>query len=152
MSVYERMQRLCLTLPNVSPTHEFLRVRRFDGFVFVSGHAPFENGEFRYKGKIGRDLDLLEGQRAAECAVLGCLASLHSEIGSLDFIGQMVKLNGYINCVEDFQDLPQVADAASKVLIDIFGDAGRHARTTVGVMSLPMGVAVEIELIARTAP
>lgn len=117
--------------------------------VFISGHAPFEGGEFRYKGKIGMDLDLLAGQRAAQSAVLGCLASFEQEVGSLDTIRPIAKLNGYVNCVESFQDLPKVTDAASGLLIEVFGSSGRHARTTVGVASLPMGVAVEIDLIVR---
>jgi enamine deaminase RidA (YjgF/YER057c/UK114 family) len=149
VSVYERMKRLGLSLPDLAPTYEFLRVNFVDDLVFVSGHAPYEDGQFKYRGKIGRELDLLAGQRAAESALLGCLASLQSEIGSLESVRQIVKLNGYVNCVQDFQDLPQVTDAASRLLVQLFGDSGRHARTTVGVMSLPMGVAVEIELVAR---
>ncbi len=148
MSVYDQLQRLNLTLPDLAPTHEFLRVSVVDDLAFVSGHAPFADGQFLYRGKVGCELDLVTGQRAAESAVLGCLASLHHAIGSLDAIRQIRKLNGYVNCAPDFQDLPQVTDAASRLLIAVFGDAGRHARTTVGVMSLPMGVAVEIELIA----
>lgn len=149
MSAYEEMHRLHLRLPNVAPTHQFLRTNIVNDLVFISGHAPFEDGEFRYRGKIGMDLDLVAGQRAAESAVLGCLASFEREVGSLDNIRQIAKLNGYINCVESFQDLPKVTDAASDLLIELFGSSGRHARTTVGVASLPMGVAVEIELIVR---
>jgi enamine deaminase RidA (YjgF/YER057c/UK114 family) len=149
MSVYEQMQRLQLQLPDLPPTHQFLRTNIVSDLVFISGHAPFEGGEFRYRGTIGKDLDLLVGQRAAASAVLGCLASFEHEVGPLDTIRQIAKLNGYVNCAEDFQDLPRVTDAASDLLINIFGNSGRHARTTVGVMSLPMGVAVEIELIVR---
>jgi enamine deaminase RidA (YjgF/YER057c/UK114 family) len=149
MSVYERLQQLRLTLPDLAPTHEFLRVNVIDDLAFVSGHAPFEDGQFCYRGRIGREFDLLAGRRAAENALLGCLASLESSIESLDSVRQIVKLNCYVNCVPEFQDLPQVTDAASKLLINLFGDSGRHARTTIGVASLPMGVVVEIELIAR---
>ena len=149
MSVEERLRQLCITLPNLAPTHEFLRVRLAGDLAFVSGHAPFEHGEFKYKGKVGRELDLATGQHAAECALLGCLASLQSELGSLARVRQVVKLNGYVNCPPDFVDLPKVTDRASRLLINLFGDGGRHARTTVGVISLPMGVAVEVELILR---
>lgn len=143
------MHKLHLRLPDLAPTHQFLRTNVVNDLVFISGHAAFEGGEFRYRGKIGLDLDLLAGQRAAETAVLGCLASFEQEVGSLDTIRQIAKLNGYVNCVEDFQDLAKVTDAASDLLVNVFGSSGRHARTTVGVASLPMGVAVEIELIVR---
>ena len=149
MAVYDQLRKLELQLPDLAPTHQFLRTNVVGNLVFVSGHAPFEGGEFRYRGKIGTDLDLVAGQRAAQSAVLGCLASFEQEVGSLDTIRQIAKLNGYVNCVESFQDLPKVTDAASDLLINVFGSSGRHARTTVGVASLPMGVAVEIELIVR---
>lgn len=120
-----------------------------DALAFVSGHAPFDDGEFCYRGQIGREFDLSVGRRAAELATLGCLASLENSIGSLDAVRRIVKLNGYVNCEPEFDDLPRVTDAASRLLVDLFGDSGRHARTTVGVSSLPKGVAVEIELIAQ---
>jgi enamine deaminase RidA (YjgF/YER057c/UK114 family) len=89
------------------------------------------------------------GKCAAQSAVLGCLASLQHALSSLDKVCQIVKLNGYVNCTPEFHDLPLITDAASTLLVGIFGDSGRHARTTVGVSSLPADVAVEIELIAR---
>jgi enamine deaminase RidA (YjgF/YER057c/UK114 family) len=149
VSISDQLNRLNLKLPDLAPTHEFLRVSVVDDLAFVSGHAPFANGQFLYRGKIGRELDLAVGQRAAASAVLGCLASLHDAVGSLDAVRCVRKLNGYVNCVENFEDLPRVTDGASRLLIDLFGEAGRHARTTVGVMSLPMGVAVEIELVVQ---
>lgn len=149
MTPYDRLTRLGFKLPGLAPTREFLRVNRIDDLAFVSGHAPFEDGAFRYCGRVGQEFDLATGRRAAELAVLGCLASLESSIGSLDCVRQIVKLNGYINCVGEFHDLPLITDAASKLLIDLFGESGRCARTTVGVASLPEGVAVEIDLIAR---
>jgi enamine deaminase RidA (YjgF/YER057c/UK114 family) len=89
------------------------------------------------------------GRRAAELAALGCLASLENSIESLDAVRRIVKLNGYVNYESEFDDLPRVTDAASKLLVDLCGDSGRRARNTVGVASLPKGVAVEIELIAQ---
>src|ERR1700732_231550 len=148
MSARDRLQQLGINLPDLAPTHEFLCVSLIGELAFVSGHAPFEGGSFRYCGRVGQDFDLSAGQQAAKLAVLGCLASLEKTVGSLDSIRQIVKLIGYVNCVPGFHDLPKVTDAASKLLIDLFGDSGRHARTTVGVASLPKGVAVEIELIA----
>jgi enamine deaminase RidA (YjgF/YER057c/UK114 family) len=124
-------------------------VNLIDGLAFVSGHVPLADGEFCDRGKIGREFYLSEGRRAAELAALGCLASLENSIGSLDAVRRIVKLNGYVNCEPEFDHLPRVTDAASKLLVDLFGDSGRHARTTVGVASLPKGVAIEIELIAQ---
>lgn len=149
MSVHERLQQLGLRLPELAPTAEFLGVNIIDDLAFVSEHATFADGEFCYRGKIGRELDLSECRRAAELAALGCLASLENSIGSLDAVRRIVKLYGYVNCESEFDDLPRVTDAAFKLLVDLFGDSGRHARTTVGVASLPKGVAVEIELIAQ---
>jgi len=149
MSVYDRLAQWGLELPDLAPTAEFIAVKVVDDRAYVSGHAPFQQGEFQYRGKVGRELDVAAGRRAAECAVLGCLRSLESAIGSLDAVRGIDKVNGYVNCTADFEDLPAITDAASEVLVRLFGDPGRHARTTVGVMSLPCGVAVEIELIVR---
>jgi enamine deaminase RidA (YjgF/YER057c/UK114 family) len=146
---HERLKQAGLRLPELAPTKEFLRVKLIDDLAFVSGHAPFEGGDFRYIGRIGREFDLSSAREAAKLAVLGCLTSLETDLGSLERIQEIVKLNGYVNCVPEFHALPQITDAASHLLIDLFGDSGRHARTTVGVCSLPMGVAVEIDLIAR---
>src|SRR5260370_24582753 len=149
MSPYDRLQLLGVQVPGLAPTDEFLRVNRIDDLAFVSGHALFEDGTFRYCGRVGREFDVPTGQRAAELAVLGCLVSLESSIGSLDCVRQIVKLNGYINCVGEFHDLPLITDAASKLVTDLVRVFGRCARTTVGVASLPKGVAVEIDLIVR---
>ncbi|HTV72647.1 MAG TPA: RidA family protein [Candidatus Acidoferrales bacterium] len=150
MTVYERLAALHLILPEVAPTHEFVAVNIVGDLAYISGHAPFDKGAFRYRGRIGRELDLADGVQAARLAVLGCLSSLERSIGSLDRVSQIIKLTGYVNCLEEFHDLPLVTDAASKVLLALFGGLG-HARTTVGVASLPKGVAVEIDLLVRFA-
>lgn len=146
--VRARLAQLGHTLPQRAPTREFAPVARLGNVAYVSGHAPFDEGAFQFRGKLGRDFDLEAGRRAAQLAALGCLASLEAEIGDLDQVRQLVKLNGYVNCDPEFKELPQVTDAASTLLVAIFGDrAGRHARTTVGVASLPSGVAVELEMV-----
>jgi enamine deaminase RidA (YjgF/YER057c/UK114 family) len=148
-SVEKRLRELGLSLPDPAPTFEFLRALAVGDLVFVSGHVPYRDGEFRYRGKVGRDFDLEAGRKAAELALLGSLASLKSVIGSLDRVRRVVKLNGYVNCTPEFTDLPKVMDAASRLAIEIFGDDGRHARTTVGVASLPLGAAAEIEMTVQ---
>lgn len=148
-NVEKRLKELGLTLPEPPPTFEFLRAVAVGDLVFVSGHVPYVNGEFRYRGKVGRDFDLATAREAAELALLGSLASLKSVIGDLDKVKRVVKLNGYVNCTPEFTDLPKVMDGASKLAIEIFGEQGRHARTTVGVASLPLGVAAEIEMTVQ---
>jgi enamine deaminase RidA (YjgF/YER057c/UK114 family) len=148
-SVEQRLRDLGFALPELAPVHKFLPVVRLEDMIYISGHAPFRDGEFKYCGKVGREFDLEMGRRAAELAVLGCLTSLKAEIGSLDSVRRIVKVNGYVNCDPGFTDLPKVTNAASSLLMALFGDAGHHARTTVGTASLPFGVAVEIEMLVQ---
>jgi len=117
--------------------------------MYISGHAPFREGTFQYGGKVGREVSIDTACRAAELAVLGCLASVKADLGSLDYVKRILKLNGYVNCLPEFTELPKITDGASSLLIALFGDAGRHARTTVGVASLPFGVSVEIEMMIQ---
>ena len=113
--------------------------------VFVSGHAPWIEDEV-IKGKLGRDMDVPEGRHAAQVVILNALASLKAEIGDLDRVKRVVKVLGMVNCTGDFVDTPQVIDGASDVLTEAFGEAGKHSRSAVGFSSLPMGMAVEIEM------
>jgi enamine deaminase RidA (YjgF/YER057c/UK114 family) len=148
-SVESRLEALGLSLPAPAAAGEFLPAVTVGELAYVSGHVPVRGGEFLYRGKVGRDLDAEAGRRAAELAVLGCLASLKSVLGDLGRVRRVVKLNGYVNCSPEFGDLPKIMDAGSKLLVALFGDAGRHARTTVGVASLPFGVAVEVEMLVQ---
>ncbi|MEV1175702.1 RidA family protein [Nonomuraea sp. NPDC049784] len=137
-----------LAWPQPAPTHEFLAVKKIGWLVCVSGHAPFDDERFQYQGQVGADIDLMTAQQAARMAVLGCLVSLDRALGDLEAVQEIVKVNGYVHCIPGFEPLPAITDAASRLLIEVFGDDGRHARTTVGVASLPFGVAVELEIIA----
>jgi enamine deaminase RidA (YjgF/YER057c/UK114 family) len=129
--------------------HQFVPVAVVGDLAFVSGHAPYPDGSFRFQGKVGRKLDLSAAQQAAGLALLGCLRSLHDRFETLDAVKRIVKLSAYVNCVPNFHELPSVSDAASAILEEVFGENGRHARTTVGVSSLPAGVAVEIEFVVQ---
>lgn len=146
--VRQRLADLGLALPDAAPTSEFLAATRLGDLVYVSGHAPYADGAFRYRGRVGQDLDLAEARQAAVLAVLGCLRTLEQALGTLDAVERIPKVNGYVHCVPGYEPLPRVTDAASQVLVEVFGEAGRHARTTVGVASLPSGVALELELTA----
>lgn len=149
-TVRRRLAQLGIAWPPVPPTHQYLPAVRFGQMVFVSGHAPYADGAHQYRGRVGDTLDLEQARAAARLAVLGCLVSLERTLGDLDAVARILKLNGYVHCVPGYKPLPKVTDAASELLIELFGAIGQHARTTVGVASLPSGVAVEIELIAIT--
>jgi enamine deaminase RidA (YjgF/YER057c/UK114 family) len=122
-------------------------------FAFLAGQVPVENGVRKYIGKLGRDFDIVEGQKAAELAAVNMMARLKGACqGDLDRVVRCVKLTGFVNATEDFTDHPKVINGASDFIVKIFGDAGRHARSAVGVGSLPFGVAVEVEAIFEIRP
>jgi enamine deaminase RidA (YjgF/YER057c/UK114 family) len=121
--------------------------------VFVAGHGPWKNGEFIYLGKLGRDLDVAAGQDAARLVALNLLSTLKAEIGSLERVRRAVKLLVMVNSEPDFIQQPQVANGASDLLIEVFGtERGRHARSAVSTVSLPLGFSVEIEGIFEIEP
>src|SRR5262249_17910885 len=122
---------------------------RVGSLVFVSGHGPSRDGELVYRGKLGRDLDVATGQKAAELVILNALATLKAEIGDLDRVRRIAKLLGMVNSAPDFGDQPTVIDGASNLLVAIFGERGRHARSAVGMGALPFGISVEIEMIVE---
>ena len=114
--------------------------------VFVSGQVTIWNGEFNFIGKLGADLSVEQGYEAARMCGLNLIAQLRSACGGdLDRVNKVVKLGAFVNCDAEFTDLPQVVNGASDLMIEVFGDAGRCTRTNVGVSSLPLGFAVEID-------
>ena len=104
------------------------------------------------QGKVGRDLTLEQGQQAARMTGLSILATLNAELGALDRIERVIKVFGMVNCAPGFNQTPAVIDGCSDLLVEIFGDAGRHTRSAVGMAELPFDIAVEIELSARLRP
>jgi enamine deaminase RidA (YjgF/YER057c/UK114 family) len=116
--------------------------------VHVGGHGPFD-GERSTRGKVGRDLTLDEGREAARLTTLSILATLQAELGSLDRIARILRVFGMVNVAPGFNQTPGVLDGCSDLLIDIFGDAGRHTRSAVGLAELPVDIAVEIEMTVR---
>jgi enamine deaminase RidA (YjgF/YER057c/UK114 family) len=116
------------------------------GLIFIAGQLPMEHGKCKFVGKLGRELQVDAGRSAAELAAMNMLAHLKAACsGNLDRVLRCVKVVGFVNAVEDFQDHPKVMNGASDLLVRVFGDAGRHARSAVGVGSLPFGVPVEVE-------
>lgn len=143
----ERLQSLGLVLPSAaSPSFNYVPVTLHAGVAYVAGQLPKVDGEIRCFGKLGREVSLEEGRREAEICILQGLACLRDELGSLDRIERVLKINGYVASAPGFNDQPKVLDAASDLLVKILGDKGRHARAAVGVAELPRNAAVEIEL------
>ena len=145
----QRLQELGIVLPPVfPPAGNYLGCVVDDGLVYAGGHGPI-NGEHVIRGKVGGELSLEEGREAARQTALSILATLRAELGDLDRIVRIVKVFGMVNVAPGFSQTPAVIDGCSDLLVDIFGDAGRHTRSAVGLAELPFGIAVEIELTAR---
>jgi len=145
-----RLAKLGLSLPAPpAPVANYVRCVTVGDLVFVSGHGPSRDGQFVYQGKVGAERTVEEGYQAAQLVMLNCLASLKQEIGDLDRIDRIVKLLGMVNCTEDFEHHPEVINGASDLLVELYGERGRHARSAVGMQSLPRGITVEIEMIVQ---
>jgi enamine deaminase RidA (YjgF/YER057c/UK114 family) len=148
----ERLIELGIQLPAVFPPVGNYVGCVVDGdVVYVGGHGPV-NGNSVVSGKVGADLTLEDGYAAARLTGLSILATLRSELGSLDRVERIVKVFGMVNVAAGFDRTPGVIDGCSDLLVEVFGDAGRHTRSAVGLAELPFGIAVEIELIARLRP
>ncbi len=118
--------------------------------IYISGQAPVQNGELIYKGKVGSDITVEDGIDAAKLCVINIIAAVKTGLdGDWDKLDSFVKLTGYVNCQDNFTDQPQVINGASDMLVDIFGEQGRHARVAVGSNALPLGIAVEIDAIVQ---
>jgi enamine deaminase RidA (YjgF/YER057c/UK114 family) len=114
--------------------------------VFIAGQICQWNGERRFVGKLGAEIGIPDGQQAARLCALNILAHLRVACGGdLDLVRRCLRLGGFVNCTPEFTDMPQVVNGASDLMVEVFGDKGRHARAAVGVSSLPAGVAVEVE-------
>lgn len=148
--VEEKLAELGLQLPTPPPpVANYVRAVTVGNLVFLSGHGPSRDGKLVYVGKVGADLDVKTGYDAAQLVMLNCLSSLKEEIGELDRVKRVVKLLGMVNAAPDFGEQPEVINGASDLLTQLFGDRGRHARSAVGMSSLPRGIAVEIEMIVE---
>lgn len=148
--VEDRLTALGHTIPDPGPpVANFVNAVRTGNLVFVSGHGPQRDGKMVYVGKVGKDVDVETGRKAAELVMLNCLGTLKKELGDLDRVTRVVKLLGMVNCSPDFTEQPKVINGASDLLVAAFGEAGRHARSAVGMSSLPFDISVEIEMIVE---
>jgi enamine deaminase RidA (YjgF/YER057c/UK114 family) len=148
-----RLKALGIELPPApKPLASYVPAVRTGNLVFLTGQGPIRDGKATVTGKVGAGLTERDGYRAARETVLVSLAALRAEIGSLDRVRRVVKLVGWVNSAPGFTRQPWVINGASDLLLEVFGDAGRHARSSVGVGELPLDIPVEIELIVEVAP
>jgi enamine deaminase RidA (YjgF/YER057c/UK114 family) len=147
--IADRLSSLGIVLPPpMPPAGNYLGCVVDGDIVHVGGHGPVD-GTTMITGKVGRDLTLDEGRNAARMTALSMLATLEAQLGSLDRIDRILKVFGMVNVAPGFDRTPAVIDGCSDLLVDVFGDAGRHTRSAVGLAELPFGIAVEIEMTAR---
>ena len=152
MSIDARLEELGIVLPQpAAPIAAYVPVVVTGHMAYVSGQLPFIGGDL-VKGRLGQSVTIEEGHAAARACGLMILAQLKAAIGSLDRVAQVVKLGGFVNSTADFIDHPKVVNGASELMAEVFGDAGKHARSAVGVPALPLGVAVEVDAIFALHP
>jgi enamine deaminase RidA (YjgF/YER057c/UK114 family) len=148
MNCYDRLRLRGLTLPRVpTPVGNFRHCTREGNLLFLSGQGPLDDNGALMTGKVGVTVSADEAYRHAQRVGLTLLAVLHDELGDLRRVRQVVKLLGMVNAAPDFAEHPRVINGCSDLFTDIFGDAGRHARSAIGVGSLPRNITVEIEAI-----
>ncbi|MBI4459907.1 MAG: RidA family protein [Acidobacteria bacterium] len=150
MTVEEKLREMGLELPSPpAPVAAYLPCVRAGNLLFISGQIPKEKGELKYRGHAGSELSVQEAVQAARLCALNALSVLQQEVGDFARVKRIVKLTGFVGSAAGFHEQPKVVDGASQLLVDLFGEKGRHARATVGVNELPLGAAVEIEMIVE---
>ncbi|MGF7155915.1 RidA family protein [Novosphingobium gossypii] len=148
----DRLAELGLTLPEAAaPVAAYVAVVETGGLAHVSGQLPFVGGKL-VTGRLGEDVSIEAGTEAAQACGVMILAQLKAALGSLDRVERIVKLGGFVNSTGDFTDQPKVINGASELMVAVFGDAGKHARSAVGVPVLPLGAAVEVDAIVAVRP
>lgn len=145
-----RLKALGLSLPDTPKAMaNYLPAIRVGSLVFISGQGPLANGKPTITGKLGAEVSEEQGYRAARDTIVNALAVLRAEVGSLDKVRRIVKLLAFVNSAPGFVRQPAVVNGASDLLVEVFGDAGRHARSAVAASDLPFNIPVEIEMIVE---
>ncbi|WP_078379892.1 RidA family protein [Sutcliffiella halmapala] len=145
MTPEEKLEQLGLELKHIRPAvGNYISHVRVDNLIFTAGQ-----GVDQYHGKLGREFTVAEGYKASQQSMLNLLSVLKVELGELSKVKRIVKMLGFVNCTEDFTDHPKVINGASDLLVEVFGEKGRHARSAVGMAQLPNNTAIEIELIVE---
>ncbi len=150
MAAEDELRRLGIELPSPpKPVATYIPAVRVGELVFLCGVIPVRDGMLAFSGKLGRDLLVSQGYAAARVALLNALAILRAEVGNLDRVKKVVRMVGYVASGEGFGEQPAVINGASDLLVEVFAEAGRHARVAVGVAELPLNAPVELELIVQ---
>ena len=153
MTIEDKLCQMDLELPEPpKPVASYLPCVRTGNLLFVSGQVPREKGVLRFSGHLGGNLNVEDGRQAARLCALNALSAVKQELGTLDRVRRIVKLTGFVASAAGFTDQPKVVDGASVFLAELFGERGQHARAAVGVNELPLGSAVELEMIVEVEP
>jgi enamine deaminase RidA (YjgF/YER057c/UK114 family) len=151
MKNYEfRIAKLGLSIPEVPPAAgAYVPAVKSGRLVFCSGQGPYKDGAQAYVGQVGKEVSLEDAYKAARIAGLNCLAEIRSVIGSLNNIARIIEIRGFVNSAPDFHDQPKVVNGASELMLEIFGDSGKHARCALGTSNLPGNIPVEVEMVVE---
>jgi enamine deaminase RidA (YjgF/YER057c/UK114 family) len=150
MGIEEKIKELGIKIPKPpQPMGAYVPYVRAGLFVYIAGEKATVNDQLVFEGKVGKDLTVREGYEAARIAGLNCLGSLKAAVGDWDNIKRIIKVVGYVNSADGFNEQSKVINGASELLLSIFGDRGKHARVAVGVNELPNDSPVEVEMIAQ---
>jgi len=150
MTIEDKLAGMGLELPAApAPLASYVPAVTAGQLVFTSGQVPLVDGRLVWKGKVGREVDVQDGYQAARQCALNCLAVIKGVTGSLDRVGRIVKVTGFVSSAPGFNDQAKVVNGASDFLMELFGDAGRHARAAVGVSELPLDAPVEVEMVVQ---
>ncbi|HUS47339.1 MAG TPA: RidA family protein [Phycisphaerae bacterium] len=149
MTPEQKLRELALELPAPRPIGAYLPSVRAGELVFTAGQIPMKDGKLIATGKVPTEVSMEAAQAAARQAAMNALAAVRAELGTLDAVARIVRMNVYVNSAPGFTDQAKVANAASDLLVEIFGDAGKHTRCAVGAAELPLNAPVELDLIAE---
>jgi enamine deaminase RidA (YjgF/YER057c/UK114 family) len=145
-TIEKKLGEMGITLPTpAAPVANYVGFVRSGNLLFVSGQICLANGALVAAGKLGGTVSVEQGQVAARVCAINVLAQIKAALGDLDKVARVVRLGGFVNATPDFLDAPKVMNGASDLMVAVFGDKGRHARTTVGVAALPADAAIEVE-------
>ncbi len=148
--IEEKISQLGFTLPAApKPLASYIPAVKAGNLVFTAGQLPIKDGSLAFKGKLGKELNEDDGKKAAQLCALNCLSVIRNEIESLDKIDRVIKLTVFVNSADGFINHPQVANGASDLIKEIFGENGKHVRSAVGVAELPLNAPVEIDMIVK---
>ncbi len=149
MIIEQRICELGYSLPSMNKKSLLENAKQVDNFVFSSGNGPMKNGKPIFIGRVGREVSLEDAKEAAKYCALNCLAAIKSVIGDLDRIESIVKVLGFVNSDDNFHNMSEVMNGFSELIIEIFHDKGRHARSAIGTSNLPNNIPVEVEMIVK---